>query len=106
MSDQKLLEVRPGEYMKATSEDESQCGTCNKKQACISFLAHENAMMHKDTDNERAHRTSLFVCIFALVFALIFVVAYTVRMNSFVGLIKEMNAAIVELAGAKGIIAP
>ena len=89
-----------------TEEAGNNCGNCNKKQACISFLAHENAMMHKDTDNERAHRTTLFVCIFALLFALTFVVAYTVRMNTFVDLIKEMNAAIVELARAKGIPAP
>lgn len=87
-------------------EGQENCGSCNKKQACISFLAHENAMMHKDADNERAHKTSWFVCVFALVFALIFVVAYTVRMNTFVDLIKEMNAAIVELAGAKGLFAP
>ena len=34
-------------------DNDNKCGTCEKKeQACISFLAHENAMMHKDTDNE------------------------------------------------------
>ena len=63
-------------------------------------------MMHKDADNERAHRTTVFVCIFALLFAFTFVVAYTIRMNTFVNLIKDMNAAIVQLANAKGIIAP
>lgn len=84
----------------------SECTGCQKKHSCISFLAHENAMMHKDADNERAHRTTLFVCVFALVFALIFVTAYTVRMNTFVDLIKGMNAALMELANAKGIIAP
>ena len=92
-------------YRPADSADKS-CESCSKKHGCISFLAHENAMMHADADNERAHKTSWFVCVFALVFALIFVVAYTVRMNTFVALIKDMNAAIVELAGAKGIIAP
>ena len=85
---------------------DSNCNGCDKKNSCISFLAHENAMMHKDTDNERAHRTTLFVCIFAMVFALIFVTAYTIRMNTFVDLIKGMNAALMELAGAKGILAP
>lgn len=87
-------------------EPDKSCESCSKKHGCISFLAHENAMMHADADNERAHKTSRFVCVFALVFALIFVVAYTVRMNTFVALIKDMNAAIVELAGAKGFIAP
>ena len=87
-------------------EPDKSCESCSKKHGCISFLAHENAMMHADADNERAHKTSWFVCVFALVFALIFVVAYTVRMNTFVALIKDMNAAIVELAGAKGVISP
>ena len=106
MSEEKLIEVRPGEYMKAVSENESQCGSCNKKQACISFLAHENAMMHKDTDNERAHRTTLYVCIAFVLIVIIFVTAYTVRTNIWLDTIKNMNAAIMELANAKGITAP
>ena len=75
----------------------------NKKPETITAFAYENALMHKDMDNERAHRTILFVCIFAILFALTFVVAYTIRMNTFVNLIKEMNAAIIQLASAKGI---
>ena len=82
------------------------CGSCNKKQACISFLAHENAMMHKDTDNERAHRTTLFVCIAFVLIVVIFVAAYTIRTNIWLDTIKSMNAAIVELANAKGIPTP
>ena len=86
---------------------ENNCNNCSKKEtACISFFAHENAMMHKEADNERAHRTIMFVCLFALLFALTFVIAYTIRMNTFVDLIKEMNAAMVQLANAKGIISP
>ena len=77
-----------------------------RKPESITVFAHENAMMHKDLDNERAHRTILYVCIFALLFALTFVIAYTIRMNTFVALIRDMNAAIVELASAKGIQAP
>ena len=45
------------------SEIEKNCGSCSDKKNCVSFLSHENAMMHKDMDNERAHRTTLFVCI-------------------------------------------
>ena len=78
----------------------------NKKPEMVTAFAYENALMHKDMDNERANKTTLFVCLFALLFALTFVVAYTVRMNTFVNLIKEMTAALVELAGAKGIPAP
>lgn len=74
--------------------------------ASVSVFAYENALMHKDADNERAHRTTRFVCVFALLFALVFVVAYTIRMNTFVDLIRDMNAAIVEIAHAKGIPTP
>lgn len=89
-----------------TSENGNKCSSCDKKHACISFLAHENAMMHKDIDNERAHRTTLFACITFVIITIIFVFAYTVRMNSFLGTINQLTADIVELAGAKGIIAP
>ena len=85
---------------------EEGCGNCKDKKACISFFAHENAMMHKDMDNERAHRTTRFVCITFIIITLIFVIAYTFRMNSFLDTIKEMNAVIIQLANAKGIIAP
>ena len=89
------------------TETNAKCFTCEKKQeACISFFSHENAMMHKDIDNERLHKTILFVCITFVVITLIFVFAYTIRMNSFIELIKEMNADIVKLANAKGIISP
>ena len=85
---------------------ENNCTSCKGKQACISFMAHENAMMHKDADNERAHRTTMIVCIAFVIITIIFVFAYTVRMNSFLSTINQLTADIVELAGAKGIIAP
>ena len=100
MSEDKFIEVRPGEFMKAVPENTP------KKPEAVTAFAYENALIHKDMDNERANRTTLFVCVFALLFALVFVIAYTIRMNTFVELIREMNAAIVELAGVKGIIAP
>ena len=89
------------------SENETKCTTCEKKStACISFFAHENAMMHKDVDNERAHKTTMFVCITFIIITTIFVLAYTLRMNSFLDTINKMTAALVELAGAKGITPP
>ena len=91
------------EYAETT---DASCGNCNKKQACISFLAHENAMMHKDTDNERAHRTTLFVCIAFVLIVIIFVAAYTIRTSIWLDTVKQLYADIVELAGAKGIISP
>ena len=86
-------------------EEENKCNTCEKKaEPCISFFAHENAMMHKDMDNERSHKQTLFVCLTCIILTVIFVTAYTLRMNSFINLIKDMNAVIVNLANAKGII--
>ena len=93
------------EHVKDMEED--KCSTCDKKHtACVSFLSHENAMMHKDMDNERAHKSNITFAVTVLVIILIFVIAYTVRMNAFVEVIKEQNAEIVKLACAKGIIAP
>ena len=107
MSEDKRLRVTDdGRIIRDGSEPENECSNCGKKHACISFLAHENAMMHKDTDNERAHRTTLFVCITFIIITIIFVFAYTIRMNAFLDTIKEMNAVIVKLANAKGIFAP
>ena len=79
---------------------------CEKKEKMIPFFVHENSMMHKDMDNERANRASLFFCITIIIITLIFVISYTYRMNTFVSVIKDMNAALIELANAKGTIAP
>ena len=88
-------------------EKVTQCSICEKKsEPCISFFAHENSMMHKDVDNERAHRTTLFVCITFIIITIIFVFAYTVRMNAFLDTINRSNAVIIEIANAKGIITP
>lgn len=90
-----------------SQENESKCQTCDKKDtACISIFAHENAIMHKDMDNERAHKSNLYFAVTVLLITLIFVIAYTIRMNAFVDVIKEMNADIVKLANAKGVISP
>lgn len=87
--------------------EETRCDKCSKKDtACISFFAHENSMMHKDVDNERAHRTTLFVCIAFVLIVVIFVAAYTIRTSIWLETIKELNADIVEIACAKGIISP
>lgn len=77
-----------------------------KKPESVSVFAHENAMMHKDWDNERAHRTTLYVCIAFVLIVIIFVAAYTIRTSIWLDTINKMNAAIVELANAKGITPP
>ena len=93
-------------YGAAEDKTSSNCSNCKDSKACISFLAHENAMMHKDTDNERAHRTTLFVCVAFVLIVIIFVAAYTIRTSIWLDTVKQLNADIVELAGAKGIISP
>ena len=32
---------------------DEKCKNCDHEQACVPFFLHENAMMHKDADNER-----------------------------------------------------
>ena len=89
------------------NREEEHCNQCDKKsQPCISYFAYEASMMQKDVDNERAHRTTLFVCITFLLIVIIFVAAYTIRTTIWLDTITKMNAAIVELANAKGITPP
>mgnify|MGYP006935971132 CR=1 FL=1 len=85
---------------------ENDCGKCSEKNNCISFMSHENAMMHKDMDNERAHRTTLFVCIAFVLIVIIFVAAYTVRTSIWLDTINKLVAEIVNIANAKGIPTP
>ena len=77
-----------------------------RKPESVSFFEHENALMHKDMDNERLHKMTLFVCLTVIILTIIFVGAYTFRMNTFIDLIREMNAALIQLANAKGIVSP
>lgn len=88
------------------AQENNNCSGCSKKTSCISFLAHENAMMHKDTDNERAHRTTMYVCIAFVAVIIIFVTAYTFRTGIWLDTIKQLTADIVEIANAKGIVSP
>lgn len=93
------------------------CSNHERQQASIPFFAHENAMMHKDVDNERLHetvkditeknnKTNRNMCITFIIIIMLFVVSYTVRTNIWNDTVRQMNAAVVELARAKGIIAP
>lgn len=112
------------ERVEETTEEISKCDLCAKKsEPCISFFAHENAMMHKDMDNDRMHKTlkliseqhsqeihdisekhmkdirNIIIGFFVVI--LLFVVSYTVRTNIWNDTVRQMNAAIVELANAK-----
>lgn len=90
--------------------DSNQCSQCAEKgQTCIPFFVHENAMMHKDTDNERMHETIKRIsdndvkskrnmCITFILIIIIFVTAYTVRTNIWLDTVNRMNNTIIELA--------
>lgn len=93
---------------------EHKCAECTEKgQTCIPFFVHENAMMHKDMDNERMHetvqkineknnKTVLTVCITFVAIIVIFVTAYTIRTNIWLNTITRMNDTIVEMANRGG----
>ena len=77
-----------------------------EKQAQVPFFLHENALMHKDKDNARMHKTIWALCItFVLVIA-IFVAGYTIRTKEWLKTIDRQNAVIVEVCNAKGITPP
>ena len=90
--------------------EDSKCTSCAEKgHTCIPFFVHENAMMHKDTDNERMHETIeklnekhqkniLAVCATFILIIVIFVTAYTIRTSIWLNTVNHMNDIIVELS--------
>ena len=77
-----------------------------KDHAAVSVFAYETAMMHKDADVERAHKTTALVCVTFVLIVVIFVAAYTIRTSIWLETINRMVAAILDLANAKGLPAP
>ena len=77
-----------------------------EKPESVSAFAYESALMHKDADVERAHNTTIWVCVAFVVMTAIFVAAYTVRTSIWLETINRMTAAIIELSNAKGLPAP
>lgn len=82
--------------------------TENKQPATISFLAHENAMMHKDADNERAfkecermHKTVRILCITFFAVIVVFVTGYTVRTRYWLDTISKLTTPTVEVSNAE-----
>lgn len=91
--------MRGGDSMSEIKEQE-------KHTERISVFAYESAMMHKDADVERAHKTTQWVCVTFVIIVVIFVAAYTVRTSIWLDTINKMIAEIVELANAKGLPTP
>ena len=84
-----------------------------EQQAQVPFFIHENAMMHKDRDNERMAKimkgqriANIIQNLVILLIVLIFVVFYTNRAQIWSNTISEMKAAIVEVTNAKNIGSP
>ena len=92
---------------------EDKCNNCEHKQACIPFYIHENAMMHKDADNERMAKivkgqriANIIKDIVMLLIVLIFVWFYTSRAQIWSNTITEMKEAIIEVTNAKNAGSP
>ena len=92
---------------------EKNCSNCNEKQACVPFFIHENAMMHKDADNERMAKiikgqriTNIIQSVVILLIVFVFVWFYTSRAQIWSSTITEMKDAIVEVTNAKNIGSP
>lgn len=66
----------------------------------ISVFAYESALMHKDADVERAHRTTVWVCLTFFLIVCVFVAAYTIRTTIWLETINKMIAVIVDLSAA------
>ena len=94
--------------MENVKKHEDSCETCREKQACVPFFIHENAMQHKDMDNERMERivkgqriTNIVQSIVILLIVLIMVSFYTTRTQMWNNTISQLNQTIVEVTHAK-----
>lgn len=86
---------------------------CEKTQACVPFFIHENALQHKDADNERMAKAlkgqriqNIIQSIVILLIVLIFVWFYTSRAQIWSKTITEMNHTLAEVKNAEGNTPP
>ena len=92
---------------------EENCSECKEKQACVPFFIHENAMMHKDMDNERMERivkgqrvANIVQSIVILLIVFIMAMFYTNRTAMWNETISKLNQTIVEVTNAKDNTSP
>lgn len=88
--------------------EKENCSNCTEKTACVPFFIHENAMMHKDADNERMAKiikgqriVNIIQSAVILLIVFVFVWFYTSRAQIWSNTITEMKDAIVEVTNAK-----
>ena len=84
------------------------CKNCEEKKACVPFFIHENAMMHKDADNERMTKivkgqriTNIIQSIVILLIVFVMAMFYTSRTQMWNDTISKLNQTIVEVTNAK-----
>ena len=84
------------------------CKNCEDKQACIPFFIHENAMMHKDMDNERMEKivkgqriVNIVQSIIILLIVFIMAMFYTSHTQMWNDTISKQNQTIVEVTNDK-----
>ena len=89
-------------------QEKNNCKNCEEKQACVPFFIHENALSHKDMDNERMARivkgqriANIVQSIIIMLIVFIFVWFYTSRAQIWSNTISDMKQAIVEVIHAK-----
>lgn len=94
--------------MSEIKKNEENCSRCSERQACVPFFLHENAMMHKDMDNERMERivkgqriTNIVQSIVILLIVFIMAMFYTSRTQMWNDTISKLNQTIVEVTNAK-----
>ena len=92
---------------------QEHCKNCENTQACVPFFIHENAMMHKDADNERMAKivrgqriTNIIQTIVILLIVFFMVLFYTDRTRMWNNTISELNHTIVEVTHGKDLGSP
>lgn len=67
------------------------CKSCENKQACIPFFAHENTMMHYNSANRRMLIALLCVCATFIITIIVFVTGYTAREKNWLDTVAHMT---------------
>ena len=70
---------------------ENKCKTCEEKQACIPFIAHENTMMHYNSANRRMLIALVTVCLTFVLTIVVFVTGYTAREKNWLDTLQRVG---------------
>lgn len=70
---------------------DDKCKSCDDRQACIPFFAHENTMMHYNAANKRMLIALVTVCLTFIVTIIIFVSGYTQREKNWLDTLQRVG---------------